>query len=152
MLQAYSLDTSPMAESMLAKLPLDLVIDITDYLTRREVYFLSIASPATSRKLDQFAFWRRRIKRSMPWLWDLDPDALPDDLNWRYVYHDLQEKCTYSSLRRVLCLVNRKSLWDSYLSLAEIYRRRCLEKAELDLDAAEVMGEEMEMRIEPPII
>ena len=128
MYQAYSFDRAALCSNRFDGLPIDLVLDITDYLTRREVYLLTIASPTTSLKLDLF-FWRRRIKRDMPWLWDLDVDALPDRLNWRHVYHDLWDRCISDSQSRVLGLVNRKKIWHKCLALAETYRNDCIARA-----------------------
>ena len=64
----------------------------------------------------------------MPWLWDLDIAQLPDELNWRAVYHDLWNRCIATSQSRNLGLVNRKKIWTRSLEIAEKFRIRTLER------------------------
>jgi len=102
-------------------LPVDVILGIADMLSIREIFFLSAASPATSHKLNNSEFWKRRIHKDMPWFWDLSLINVVDERTWRRVYFDLWDKCIYASQRRVLGLVNRKRIWNLCLPIAKSY-------------------------------
>ena len=104
-----------------ARLFLDNMLDILDLLTIREVLLLSIASPCVSQMLDKSAFWKRRIARDMPWLWELTLDDASSNTNWRRLYFDLLNMCNYNAQTRDLGLVNRKRIWKICLPIARSY-------------------------------
>ncbi|MCJ1250780.1 hypothetical protein MMC30_008008 [Trapelia coarctata] len=102
-------------------LPVDVILGIADMLSIREVFFLSAASPAAAHKLNNSEFWKRRILKDMPWLWDFNLINVADERTWRRLYFDLWDKCIYASQRRTLGLVNRKRIWNLCLPIAESY-------------------------------
>ena len=113
--------SSNLASNPFELLPLDVVLGISDLLSIREILFLSLASPATFHKLNHSEFWKRRILKDMPWLWDCHLIKVPDQGTWRSVYFDLWNKCIYESQSRILGLVNRKRIWNLCLPIAEAY-------------------------------
>ena len=102
-------------------LPVDVILAIADMLSIREIFFLSAASPATSVKLNDSEFWKRRIPKDMPWLWDCCLMSVADQRSWRRIYFDRWDKCIYESQRRMLGLVNRKRIWNLCLPIAKSY-------------------------------
>lgn len=113
------------------QLPLHIILDIADLLPIRGVLLLSIASLTVSQNLDNSNFWRRRIGRDMPWLWDFPLDDAPNLTNWRKVYFDLQEMCTYDLHSRNLGLVNRKRIWNMCVPIAKGYFQQTLQNTKV---------------------
>ena len=92
------------------RLPVDNTLDIADLLSTRDVLLLSIASPTVSQYLDNSNFWRRRISRDMPWIWDLPLADATNLTNCRKVHFDLQNMCNYDSHLKNLNLINKKQI------------------------------------------
>lgn len=127
----YSRDLRQTVIDPFSQLPLDDILDIVDLLSTREALLLSIASPAVSQKLDNSKFWKWCIAKDMPWIWDISLEDASSLTNWRRVYFDLQNMCTYNSHTRVLGLVNRKRIWNLCLPIAKGYLEQTLQKTEV---------------------
>ena len=129
-LRALAPDSAEIKPNPFDDLPIDIAMMIASYLSTREVLFLSLASPATSHKLDLAEFWKYKVRRDMPWFWELDVEKVEDLVNWRGAYFDLRDRAIWGSGNMQLGLVNRKRIWKICEGLAERYLER---RAELRL-------------------
>lgn len=100
-----------------SRLASELQLAITDELDISDLLHLREASTRI-RALMSNSFWKVRLQRDMPWLYDLpEPGAQTkvDLIDWTQVYKDMYRASSLSPKQqgRILGLVNRRRLWET---------------------------------------
>jgi hypothetical protein len=109
-------------------LPLDMLLQVADFLEIRDVESLSQASQSVAKLLDWSPYWRRWARRDMPWLWEVQAlDNTSGSIFWRQAYADLQRKFSTTYIHADLGLVNRKKIWTQCRAIADSYASHAIE-------------------------
>ncbi|KAL2845589.1 hypothetical protein BJX68DRAFT_241969 [Aspergillus pseudodeflectus] len=127
-----------------ARLPVELLLTIVGQLPLASMKCLQVASSAVARLELSTGFWKRKIRRDMPWLFDL-PDPVPahcdenqeEEPDWAKCYADLLERSDPSSPLQIRGLVNRRRIWGVCEEFVQPYATR---KATINADRARSKG------------
>ena len=111
LLQALTPDFKARVSNPFETLPIDIAVLVALHLDTREVLKLSLASSVTSLKLDLAKFWKIKLRRDIPWVWELIEGDVVENINWREAYFDVWDRCNWDASNRDLGLVNRKTIW-----------------------------------------
>ena len=111
LLQALAPDFKARVSNSFEALPIDIAVLIALHLDTRDVLKMSLASSVTSLKLDLAKFWKIKLRRDIPWIWELTEGHVVDGVNWREAYFDIWDRCNWNASNRDLGLVNRKIIW-----------------------------------------
>ncbi|KAL4920531.1 hypothetical protein BDW62DRAFT_198839 [Aspergillus aurantiobrunneus] len=112
-LAGASSSVGPATHDPFSKLPTELLLGIMIDLPMASVNALRAASPTVARlDLDGF-FWKQKLRRDMPWLYDIPSsnNRQPDDLDWAQIYKDLFLQSQNDNREKILGLVNRRRIW-----------------------------------------
>lgn len=109
-----------------ALLPHEMILEVFSHLPIDSVVAFQIASRTANISLSNET-WRRRIKRDMPWLWDLFEDHAPRSdvckttIDWKKVYAFMECSSRFESCDHICGLVNRRRIWKTCSQIAVLY-------------------------------
>jgi hypothetical protein len=112
-----------------ARLPAELLLTIVGQLPLASMKCLQDTSSTVARLELSNGFWKRRIRRDMPWLFDLpDPahgdESQKEEPDWAKTYADLLERSDASSPLQIRGLVNRRRIWGVCEEFVQPYATR----------------------------
>ncbi len=107
--------------SVLDALSPELIYLIIEYLDMSCVNSLRAASGYVAQLPLNSAFWRKRINRDQPWLYDLPEDQDSNSVDWAQTYKDLLRRSEESFDGHIRGLVNRRRIWDLCDQISETY-------------------------------
>lgn len=99
-----------------SKMPIEIILQIAEHLSVREICSWSTASFSAAYSLNNMEMWSRRIREDSPWLWDFDPLKIvthfqminsTDTVHWPRVYLHLQDIGEEGDPG----ITNRKRIW-----------------------------------------
>ncbi|KAL3441809.1 hypothetical protein BJX65DRAFT_287970 [Aspergillus insuetus] len=130
--------TNETQQDPFARLPAELLLTIVGHLPLASMKCLQAASSAVARLELSNGLWKRRIRRDMPWLFDLPDPARSDESqkeepDWAETYADLLERSDASSPLQIRGLVNRRRIWGVCEEFIQPYATR---KAIINADRA----------------
>lgn len=110
-------------------LPYGVLSQVLSYLPAASVVALRVASVPVADVTRSEHFWRRLLRREMPWFWELLgllDRPLPADLGFRRLYFELEARTTpqYGLTGPLLAVANRRRIWAVCEQLAAPYRQR----------------------------
>ncbi|KAK9769572.1 putative F-box domain-containing protein [Seiridium cardinale] len=117
----------PSGKDAFSRFPTEIILLIMSHLDMREVHRFQVAVRSISRVELDDSYWKNRLLRDMPWLFDFPLDSLnnsSDEIDWTKLYRQLMLASESSSSSKVRGLVNRKRIWGLCSSIAELYISR----------------------------
>jgi hypothetical protein len=96
------------------KLPAELLMMILMHLPARSIFRLKLASVAIVQLQLPGSFWKQKLKRDMPWLWDFpgqDTEQTRKNLDWLQIYKDIYIGSKGNGRSPFFNLVNRNRIW-----------------------------------------
>ncbi|KAL9115715.1 MAG: hypothetical protein Q9227_000083 [Pyrenula ochraceoflavens] len=121
-----------------AKMSSDLFLYLSDFMLMKDLCSLRTASRYAASVPLSSAYWKRRVTKDMPWVWEISvkTDSAEDSVDWKFVYQRLYSD-SYRPPRLdrpsgTPGLWNRRRIWKTCEELAKMYIPRMNEKKRLD--------------------
>jgi hypothetical protein len=96
------------------KLPPELLMMILMHLPAQSIRQLKLASVAIVQLQLPGSFWKQKLKRDMPWLWDFPgqgTEQTQKDLDWLQIYKDIYIGSKGNGKSPFFNLANRNRIW-----------------------------------------
>lgn len=124
----------------LSHLNLELISQIMYHADVKDVQNFRLASRFAAQIALDDAFWKRRLLKDMPWLFDFPVNPVskgaPAPIGWAEVYRELFRRSDTAHADRVLGLVNRRRIWGLCNTISEVYMSKELQAKELQAKKA----------------
>jgi hypothetical protein len=99
---------------LFSKLPPELLMMILIHLPVQSIRNLRHSSVAITRLRLPGSFWKEKLKRDMPWLWDFpyqEAEQTSRNLNWLKIFNDIYIGSQGNGRSPFLSLANRHRVW-----------------------------------------
>lgn len=107
-----------------ATLPAEMLLLVLNDLSTRDLFALRQASAKVNDLDLTGAFWKGRVARDMPWLYDIPSEARKDEcIDWYSVYKNLSAAGQQQQQGSMLALVNRRRIWTTMDQIMDTYFR-----------------------------
>lgn len=112
-----------------SRLAPEILLHIMTYLDITSVMKLRAASRAVTHVVLTNSYWKVRMGRDMPWLYDLphveeEGGKVALSIDWARVYKELFLASRANSATRILGLVNRRRIWELSAQIREPYQAK----------------------------
>lgn len=137
------------------KLPAELLMMILMHLPAQSIRQLKLASTTIAKLRLPVSFWKQKLKRDMPWLWDFPgqgTEPTRKNLDWLQIYKDIYIGSKGNGKAPFFNLANRNRIWRISEQIAPRFMK-CQEEWEISQERKRerllAMIREGEMRLWP---